>query len=342
MFNLTQQAQYVLAGMLSLMPPGKSVYSRTALVVCDEECQQTRMCKEPSVLCDPPKLDMYIFNTKIDINLKSKMSEIEWNKYEESTRLSSFSRTENYEEGLLRYAIIATAIAEVSHELTFANNSDSCKKVCDKNNPLLSSTDQCKKCYSDKPWLGSSTELQAALTTIMFRESGFRQDVHSGTGPLGRGDCEWADKNTQKKVKAFSKNAAPIPGTCKSVCLAQINIGNGIKYGYRAEDLMGTDLASTKKCAEVSARMLSSFRTQCFSRQYQGDKVAGMFAAYGTGGSCKAYEGTGASLREAGWPHLRAKDYRELLKNRKLLSPEVASVFKDSQSQKENQPPNKR
>lgn len=293
MHNLVISAQIILAGMLSFMPPGKSVFSRTVVDSCDLQCQSKNICEDPSILCAPPQ-----FNSE----------------------LGKYTRAENYDEGLRRYSVIAQAISEVSEEMSWETSSQACISMCSRGEY----GDLCKPCLAEHPWKWSSKELQAALVVVMYGESGFRQDIHSGIGSMSKGYCEWRDQTTHKKVAAGAPNSAPVAGTCKSYCLAQINMGTpeGVKFGYRGQNLVGTDLESTKRCATAATKVLVHSRKMCTDPLvgFTGDWATGMFSAYGSGNSCKVMTGTAGTLKEAAWPAERATKFRNLLKHPRSLT----------------------
>ena len=314
---LALKVQVVLAAMLSLTPPGKSAYSRTFFEVCDETCQQKTFCELPSFMCDLPKFSQYAFEDKIRKALMQGLHDDGLNAYKVLARSSSWSRAETYEEGLSRYLVIAQAIAETAEDMSWRKGTnDTCKAVCDPTRALRS--EECLDCVSAHPWIGTERELATALVVVMNEESGFRQDVHSGIGATARGDCSWRDKTSHKPAGAFAPGAEPISGTCKSVCLAQINLGrpDGTKFGYSADDLVGTGLESTKRCASASVRILSSSRFKCSGpgSNFRGDWAQGMFSAYGTGYTCEA---------EAKWLVKRTAEFHSLLKKQPGLSDEV-------------------
>lgn len=325
MADISPLAQAVLSGMLSLIPPGKTIYSQSLIEKCDVTCQMTPICPDPSLLCLPPKFSQEHFNLQLDLSRKEKLTPEQWTDYESEVRLASFVRAETYEEGLRRYAVIAEAISKTTQNLAWRNVNKQCKEECS-NAP---NSKPCNECRTVRPWTGSDKELATALVTIFNYESGFRKDVHSGVGPLGRGDCKWMDVVTKKHAAPFAKGATPIKGTCRSVCLGQINIGPDVKFGYKADDLVGTDLDSTMRCAEVAGRMLSQARARCSGPNvdYRGDWVAGMFGAYGSGGSCAPLFGTGRTLRAAPYPKQRAGTFWQVYRTTPELSAEVKALL---------------
>jgi hypothetical protein len=94
---------------------------------------------------------------------------------------------------------------------------------------------------------------------LVYHESGFRRDVHEGIGNAARGDCNWTGpKDNRKRV----------PGSCRSHCLAQINLGplqsaKRTIEGWGPKDLIGIDLESTKRCLGVAVRFIDGAYTQC-------------------------------------------------------------------------------
>ena len=99
------------------------------------------------------------------------------------------------------------------------------------------------------------------LVTMFHHESGFREDIHSGVGEYSRGDCKWTGGKVGK--------GRQIPGTCRSVCSGQVLFDppdgvitvNGINYTQK--DLVGTDLASTERCAHISATVIKRAMRVC-------------------------------------------------------------------------------
>lgn len=209
----------ILAGMLFLMAPGKSVYSQ--VVVAPEA---PRPCDDAySLLCSPPH----------------------W-----SEAHGAFTVAESYEQGLARYATIARAAAEV---------------------------------VSDQRWSSPRGTLWKYLVTFIYAESGFRRDVHEGLGSAASGDCDW------RTVKRGNNEVRErIPGSCRSHCLAQIQLGpmhsraRTRVEGYGPRDLVGTDLASTKRCLEVATRVIDGALFHC-SRWARGPVAACVVNQYGGG-----------------------------------------------------------
>ncbi len=301
---MTPFAKYIFAMLLEIVTPGQSTYSRVQLPACDETCQQTPLCDNPhDWKCKPPQFSQQLY----DQNLRKLQSAgVTTDKAKIDAKLLSFTRPESYEEGLVRYAVIAQTIADVSDETT----RHICKKTCDaqsdETHAACSSSEnktQCmseadgsakachNQCTKDAPWLWSRSDLAFMAATVTNQESGYRADVHGGTGALGRGDCDWRFSDG-RVATPFAKGASPVPGTCRSVCLGQINIGNGkTPGGWSANDLVGVDYQSTKRCITSVARTLARARTLCTRwNKAPTNWAKATFAAYGTGASCVAYQ----------------------------------------------------
>jgi hypothetical protein len=303
---MTPLQQAILASALALQTPGKSIYSRVPLENCDSTCQTTPVCNEPTLLCAAP---------------------------EYSKSYQKWTVPETYEEGLKRYKIIAEAATNVAERMTY----NICKNNCSENDQ------DCKKdCEYTNPWKWESKQLAYMILVVAKHEAGLRRDVHSGIGSAARGDCKWKDKRTGKPAAPFSKGAAPVAGTCRSVCLMQINIGNGKTVeGWSADDLVGLDLASTERCFTVGARYLAQHRSLCtnYWAKPVRDWAKATFAAYGSGRSCVIYarkaDGSlvyntvnGRSTPvEASWPSVRAQDFWTQYKHPKTLNDNVKNLL---------------
>lgn len=219
--SMSPLAQLVLASMLHILKPGLSPYSLVPLKSCDAECQKTPACQTASDLaCRRPW----------------------WDKHHKS-----YVRQEGYSEGLLRYATIAKVAAALSVSMAW-EKVEGCK-------PHGKTDDyECKLLRRARPWTGNSAELRRVLLTTLFRESGFRRDIHSGIGPMARGDCNVDDKGNR------------IPHTCQSHCLAQILIDRRkgtVVEGHMPDDLVGLDPDATGRCLTASIRELSHVRSFC-------------------------------------------------------------------------------
>lgn len=318
----------ILMHMVNLNGPGKSVYSQVLLDRCDEVCQQTLLCNNPADWrCTKPKFDKETYEDNLT-ELQIRFPKEKFEDLAKEAKELSFTRPETYEESLARYITIAQAATDVSNELTRSKFPD--KKLFDECKDSLkyiyASDDQIpKKCLAIKkqrPWRWSSNDLRLMIITVVKYESGFRRDVHSGHGPASRGDCEWRDSLTHKWAEPGAKGAYKIKGSCKSVCLGQINLGSKAGgttiNGWGAEDLVGIDYESTKRCFTAIGHTLAAQRNRCtgFYAAKTSDWALATFTGYGTGGKC--------SIPHQ-WPGQRSTTFWKMRKhpapdNQKVLS----------------------
>lgn len=155
------KAEAVLAWMLSLQPPGASIYSQVVV-----EADAAPACADASsLLCQPPR----------------------W-----SEAHNAHTRAETYDEGLQRYWTIAQSVA-------------------------------------------STGDAAPAVLTVVFHESGFRRDVHSGVGKWARGDQG------------------------RSWCLGQLLVGRSSAAGPR---LVGVGRAATDRCVAAVVRHLGAVQRE--------------------------------------------------------------------------------
>lgn len=298
---MTELVQVIIAAMISFIPPGYSAYSQTPMGYCDDNCQSTRLCEDPSWKCTTPRFQRSIYNKKVsELQSTGLTSELA----ADMAKPLSYTRPETTEEALTRYTIIAEAVANVSRKMTYHMCKSSCvediecseeESICSGNDPDCVEVKPCKaqvtachqECARKAPWRWRRMELIYSLLTVMSEESGFRSDVHGGVGAAGRGDCDWKYPDG-KKAKAWAKGTSPIPGSCRSVCLGQINLGAGARglvgpEKWSADDLVGVDYTSTERCITQTIRELTRARLTCRKSQ---DWAGAMFSAYGTGWSC--------------------------------------------------------
>jgi hypothetical protein len=179
-------AELILSAMISLLAPGKSVYSVVPVTDCEGECRTTKVCQEDTILCSAP------FN--MDGHGKKLL------------------RFENKEEGLERYTTIAGVVAREAEAATQSGS-----------------------------YPGTSDELAKYAISVIYGESGFRRDVHSGKGKFARGDHG------------------------KSFCLGQILLGrDGVtEAGYKGKDLIGIDEERTTRCVGTIVQYLTRARKNC-------------------------------------------------------------------------------
>jgi hypothetical protein len=153
-----------------------------------------------------------------------------------STHHNDWTIAETYDAGLERYRIIAEAVADVVFDP-----------------------------YREFEWSTPNDAMWRYMIAIMFHESGFRADVHSGIGARARGDCQ-----TKHGVRF-----------CHSWCLGQILLGKRklAKTGWSGEDIIGTDIDSTRRCVATIADYVDRSYRVC-SRQLL-HRSSCVFAVYG-------------------------------------------------------------
>lgn len=283
---MNQFLEALIAMMISLIPPGYSMYSQVPITYCDEECQQTKLCDDPSKWrCRTPILNSSRLN-----DLATDYASVQGVSYEEAVEYAkpySFTRPETYEEGLARYYVIAKAARDVALKMNLGHCKSQCKNLT-KEKEVISCH---KRCLKAANWKWSRKEMEYLILTVIQLESGYRADVHGGTPPRGRGDCSW--KREGKRAAAWSKGAVPIMSTCKSVCLGQINLGTSGRVTYMShswlkEQLPGIDYASTERCLTAVGKHLSRSRGWCTSHlaPRTNDWAAATLSMYGTGNIC--------------------------------------------------------
>jgi hypothetical protein len=275
--------QQLLAIMLSVLQPGQTMYSQIPIDYCDDNCQKTPLCDGSDWKCKPPRYDSVIYEDTVE-KLVARGYSLE----EASVKAKplSYTRPETYKEGLVRYVVIAKSVADASLNATAGLCSNKCSSLDDLSQKVCRDS-----CALTAIWSGDRNDLALAMLTVTKYESGWRADVHGGVTPAGRGDCNFRYPDG-RWARPRAKGASLVRGTCRSVCLGQINLGKGyvtyMRKAYRANDLVGIDYASTSRCMSIVARNLSSSRSFC-SSWYSGNHsnwAGAMFSKYGSGNSC--------------------------------------------------------
>ncbi len=259
---INQFAKIILSTMLTIMP-AETNQSYVPMDTCDKSCQETPICYS-ELECELPKFDRKIFiNRKYELALLSTDVGIA----EHMAFEQSFLRRESKNEILIRYAVIAQAISEVSNE----RSRDVCISFCSEGD--LECRSQCKY---NSTWHWDRLSLVSALLTFAREESGFKGDVHMGV-ISGAGDC----KLIWDPVLRISRYK------CKAWCSGQVQINNKAysQLGYSRSAITGTDLMSTKRCFHAMTLAATKSRGYCESKEKK-SWVAGMFSLYGSGYSC--------------------------------------------------------
>lgn len=235
---MTPLAKALLALFLQhATPPGKSVYSFEPVPGCGKDPAHAACVLAP-VCSEPSPL----------------CAPPRWSKAREA-----WVRVESRETAIKRWAGIATSLAKTASFLVTCRDergsvSEDCKPV---------------------DWRGKSGSLARLAATAAIFESGLREDVQMGMGPVGIGaDGERCMLQIlPSQVRPF---ATWIPEEAKkSMTDAQI-----------ADTLLGDGVA-LDRCFEVGMRMLVRARRSCAGKGV--DWAFGSFSMYGTGTTCAAY-----------------------------------------------------
>lgn len=264
-------AETILSVMLSLMPVEKN-FSYVPLDYCDEECSEKVIC-DSNGNCEKPTLSYTIFLGKRK-DLMKENQEISFAETYSKAKPLSYLRRETPEEMIIRYSLVAQSISNVSAEVS----KGSCLNKCEEGD------ESCQlQCKEESIWHWDRKSLAIMLLSIARHESGYKYHIQTGIHN-GRGDCIWYKNG--KRVKPWTPGAYKDPYSCKSVCLGQINVGKGVVkgFGWSAEDLVGTDLASTRRCLIAMSSAASRARGYCSSRNP--NWTNGTFSLYGSGYSC--------------------------------------------------------
>jgi hypothetical protein len=202
-----------------------------------------------------------------------------------SKQRGGWARVESVEAAVRRYAHVAVALARAAEQLGDCKTLD--RVAC-----------------PEHRWPGSTRELALSGLAVALHESGLREDVQYGRGPLGRGpDGE--------------------------VCLVQVSVDEVPKYATWIDDaererltadrqaredlartLLGGARAPLERCFDVGLRMLIRARAACSAAPVAWDH--GMFAMYGSGHTCRL-----PSIADR-----RQRTLRALLAARPKLGPE--------------------
>jgi hypothetical protein len=329
---VNQYVEALLAGMISMMPPGYSMYSQVPIAYCDEQCQETKLCDDPSKWrCRKPRLD-YVVWQDMTTDLVENMN-MPFEQASAKAKFLSYTRPETYDEGLVRYVIIAPALWDASLRMT----QPYCKTQCheakfeDKQEHYACH----KRCLKGSAWRWARKPLAYLTMTVFGKESGFRADVHGGVTPQGLGDCTW--KRDGRWAKPASPGARPILSTCRSFCLGQANLG---RHGYvkfngnrwAGLDLVGIDYDSTSRCTKIAMKNLSRARLYCTGRlaPRQNDWAAATLSGYGTGGTIASGGCSSKRLTKRATTFWKQYNHpRELTDNvkRRLAKPEVQAAI---------------
>jgi len=128
-------------------------------------------------------------------------------------------------------------------------------------------------------WPGSTKQLALAALTVVLHESGLREDIQFGRGPLGRGSLGEAC------LMQLDARDAPYLASWIPEQERQTIAHDKTKREEFSQSLLGDSPEALSRCFEVGMRMLARARASCSA---SGSWQHGMFSMYGTGTTCNA------------------------------------------------------
>lgn len=171
---------------------------------------------------------------------------------------NAWVRAESPDEAKARYTIVARALARTAERLTNCEEEQPCDPVA---------------------WQGTAAQLAMATLTVVLHESGLREDIQFGRGPLGRGALGEACL-MQLDARDAPYLASWIPEDERRAIAYST-----VKREEFAQSLLGDTPEALGRCFEVGMRMLARSRAACGTSS---DWQHGMFSMYGTGTTCNA------------------------------------------------------
>jgi hypothetical protein len=196
-------------------------------------------------------------------------------------------RTETRETATRRFAKVARSLSDTAQRLV----------ACDRS----AREGRC----TPIGWPSDARSLSIAALTVVFYESGLREDVMFGHPPLGRGPAGEACLMQVALSDALSEAHWLTPDQ-----RAAIAPKPAAREAF-ARSLLGDSSAGLSRCFEVGMRLLARARRSCGGSGKPWD--IGMFAMYGTGKTC-----TAPAVAER-----RAKTFRALSGTETELAPEL-------------------
>ena len=174
-----------------------------------------------------------------------------------SSTWNGWVRAESEVEARTRYTIISNELASTAVRLT-ACRSPECGPI---------------------EWQGPTKQLAMAALTVVLHESGLREDIQFGRGPLGRGALGEAC------LMQLDARDAPYVASWVPEAEREAIAHNPERREEFAQSLLGDSPVALGRCFEVGMRMLARARMSCSkSASWQ----HGMFSMYGTGTTCNA------------------------------------------------------
>lgn len=205
-------------------------------------------------------------------------------------------RVETREAALRRYQGIAESLARTSFMLTRCHL------------PGEAVSEDCEPA----PWPEGPESLALAAATTAVWESGLREDIESGYGPVGRGKSGEACL-TQVMPDQIAGAATWLAKSERTRPRTREEIES------LAAEILGSDPASLDRCFTVGMMLLARARQSC--KGGKGDWPFKMWSRYGTGFTCNAY---GIADDFAG---KRARTFNKFRLSKEKLSPEVRELL---------------
>ncbi len=203
-----------------------------------------------------------------------------------SSSRSGWVRVESRKAAVARYAGIAESIARTAKRLK------SCEAPC---RPIY--------------WPGDTRSLAIATLTVVKHESGFREDIQGGYGPLGRGS-----RGESCLMQVMPDQAVRQAVWLSEDARAKIAKSRVAREAF-AKSLLGTKPAALDRCIEVGVRMLAESRKSC--SKSSANWAYGMYSMYGTGTTCSS----------AAVGNSRSKTFQTFRTAKKQLSKETRDLL---------------
>jgi hypothetical protein len=271
--TLSPLAKYILALLLTYAGPGKSVNSREVMPECGTNP------KEPACELAP------VCSVASAVCRPPKWSKVR----------GGWARAESREAAALRYEHAAIALTRVATYLTRCTDDDG------------TPDEDCKPLR----WPEGPRSLAMAALAASYWESGYREDIMEGHPPVGRGSdgevCVMQvlpKYSTDAKLSQWLVREGIIDPESEDENARSITEAEAVKL------MLGSDIASLKRCYETGMRILA--RKRWFARyKCKGIRWSyAMFAFYGTGNKCSTHGsalGDWAADREGSYQKFMAK-----------------------------------
>lgn len=281
---LSPLAKYLLALMLTYGSPGKSVLSREVIPECGHS--QTQATCELEPVCEEPSV---LCEAPI------------W-----SSARKGWARAETREEAMERFSRGAWAMARTATFLTRCTD--------ERGLPI----EDCKPVR----WPEGPRSLASAGWSVLFWESGMREDIWAGHPPVGRGsDGEGCGMQVMPSHAADPKFSQWLVRSGIVNPRSEHASDRKIAQEDAVQMMLGTDVGSLGRCFETGLRILARKRWNATYACRTTNWSYSMFAFYGTGNKCSV---AGGPLGD--WAEKRDNTYRKAMSNwpNRVAMPEYA------------------